>query len=67
MLNVMLKWLALSKGTNQLDETLKPLHLGDYSNFVGKNKKVHDFSLKLGVTHWGFQGMTFSLQVLPNK
>ena len=27
--------------------------MGDYLNFVGKNKKVHDFSLKLGVTHWG--------------
>ena len=27
--------------------------LGDYLNFVRKNKKVHDFSLKLGVTHWG--------------
>ena len=26
---------------------------GDYLNFVGKNKKVPDFSLKLGVTHWG--------------
>ena len=41
------------KRTNQLDETLKPLHLGDNLNFVGKNKKVHDFLLKLGVTHWG--------------
>ena len=30
----------------------RPL-MGDYLNFVGKNKKVHDFSLKLGVTHWG--------------
>ena len=26
---------------------------GDYLNFVGQNKKVDDFSLKLGVTHWG--------------
>ena len=24
-----------------------------YLNLVGKNKKVHDFSFKLGVTHWG--------------
>ena len=24
--------------------------MGDYLNFVGKNKKVHDFSFKFGVT-----------------
>ena len=28
-------------------------YMGDYLNFVRKNKKVYDFSLKLGVTHWG--------------
>ena len=28
-------------------------NMGDYLNFVRKNKKVHNFSLKLGVTHWG--------------
>ena len=32
---------------------LTNMYIGDYLNFVGKNKKVHDFSLKLGVTHWG--------------
>ena len=29
------------------------LKRGDYLDFVGKNKKVHHFSSKLGVTHWG--------------